>query len=101
DPGSARLPLLRSSTLPLFHCEAYAHMTTWDMSLDPLLPPLPVEQSLEQGLNLAEAVRVALEALVANKLRSFLTTLGIIIGVSAVIVMVALGQGAARATQEA
>jgi ABC-type antimicrobial peptide transport system permease subunit len=34
-------------------------------------------------------------------MRSFLTTLGIIIGVSAVIVMVSLGQGAAKATKEA
>lgn len=52
------------------------------------------------GMGIAEAVRVALEGLVANKLRSFLTMLGIIIGVSAVIVMVSLGQGVAKATQE-
>jgi putative ABC transport system permease protein len=37
-------------------------------------------------------VKIALQALVANKMRSLLTMLGIIIGVSAVIIMVSLGQ---------
>jgi len=46
-----------------------------------------------------EAFRVAWLGLAANKFRSFLTMLGVIIGVAAVIVMVALGEGAARATQ--
>jgi putative ABC transport system permease protein len=41
-----------------------------------------------------ETLRVALEALNANRLRAFLTMLGIVIGVSAVIAMVALGRGA-------
>jgi putative ABC transport system permease protein len=41
-----------------------------------------------------EIIVVALEAIRANALRSFLTTLGIVIGVSAVIAMVALGEGA-------
>jgi putative ABC transport system permease protein len=39
-------------------------------------------------------VRVALEALGRNKMRSILTMLGIIIGVGAVIAMVSIGQGA-------
>ncbi len=43
---------------------------------------------------LGETIGVALEALRANKLRSFLTMLGIVIGVAAVITMVALGHGA-------
>jgi putative ABC transport system permease protein len=38
--------------------------------------------------------RLALRALLRNKMRSFLTMLGIIIGVSAVIAMVAIGEGA-------
>src|SRR5437879_10169819 len=38
--------------------------------------------------------RIALRALGRNKLRSFLTMLGIIIGVGAVIAMVAIGEGA-------
>jgi putative ABC transport system permease protein len=39
-------------------------------------------------------LRVAVASLVSNKLRSFLTMLGIIIGVAAVIALVAIGQGA-------
>ena len=41
-----------------------------------------------------ETFRVALRALLRNKMRSFLTVLGIIIGVGAVIAMVAIGEGA-------
>jgi putative ABC transport system permease protein len=44
-------------------------------------------------MNYREAVRSALRGLRANKLRAALTTLGIVIGVSAVIVLVALGHG--------
>ena len=47
-----------------------------------------------------EIVWVALGAIRANLLRSFLTTLGIIIGVSAVIAMVALGEGAQRNVED-
>ena len=43
---------------------------------------------------IGETVTVALDALRANKLRSLLTMLGIVIGVAAVIAMVALGRGA-------
>jgi putative ABC transport system permease protein len=49
---------------------------------------------------LGETVRVALDALRANKLRSLLTMLGIIIGVGAVITMVALGTGAQKAIED-
>jgi putative ABC transport system permease protein len=45
-------------------------------------------------MQLGETLRVALDALRANKLRSMLTMLGIVIGVAAVIAMVALGRGA-------
>ncbi|HXJ23200.1 MAG TPA: ABC transporter permease [Polyangia bacterium] len=45
-------------------------------------------------MNPLETFRVALRALLRNKLRSFLTVLGIIIGVGAVIAMVAIGEGA-------
>ena len=45
------------------------------------------------AVNLVEALRIALRALRAQRLRSVLTTTGIIIGVSAVIVLVALGNG--------
>jgi len=47
-----------------------------------------------------EIFRVALAAVRSNKLRSFLTALGIIIGIAAVIAMVALGEGAQRMVQE-
>jgi putative ABC transport system permease protein len=45
-------------------------------------------------MRLAEALRVALDALRANRLRSALTMLGVVIGVSAVVVLVAIGSGA-------
>jgi len=44
--------------------------------------------------------RIAFNGLSANKMRAFLTMLGVIIGVSAVIVMLALGEGAADATRK-
>ncbi len=44
--------------------------------------------------NLTQALRIALRALRINKLRSFLTMLGIIIGIAAVIAMMAVGSGA-------
>jgi len=45
-------------------------------------------------LNFIALLRIALRALAVNKLRSALTMLGIIIGVGAVIVMIAVGSGA-------
>jgi putative ABC transport system permease protein len=45
-------------------------------------------------VGLLEALRVALEALRANPLRSVLTTLGVVIGVAAVITLVSVGQAA-------
>src|SRR3974390_1672350 len=45
-------------------------------------------------------IRIALRALRVNKMRAALTMLGIIIGVSAVITMVAVGSGAAARIQE-
>ena len=47
-----------------------------------------------------ETIKVAFSALRANKLRAILTMLGIIIGVGAVITVVAMGEGAQRAVQE-
>jgi putative ABC transport system permease protein len=45
-----------------------------------------------------ENVRIALHGLAANKMRAALTMLGIIIGVAAVIAMIALGEGARQKT---
>ena len=50
-------------------------------------------------MNLLMIIRVAFRALVRNKLRAALTMLGIIIGVSAVIAMVSIGQGAQASVQ--
>ncbi|MEK7240527.1 MAG: ABC transporter permease [Gemmatimonadota bacterium] len=47
-----------------------------------------------------ETIMVALGALRANKLRSLLTMLGIVIGVAAVIAVVALGRGAQKAVND-
>jgi putative ABC transport system permease protein len=52
-------------------------------------------------MNPFATIRVAVRALLRNKLRSFLTTLGIIIGVAAVIAMVAIGEGAKARVEEA
>jgi putative ABC transport system permease protein len=48
----------------------------------------------------SETVGVALDALRANKLRSLLTMLGVIIGVAAVIAMLALGRGAQQSVNQ-
>src|ERR1044072_4871047 len=50
-------------------------------------------------MTLLMIVRVAFRALVRNKMRAALTMLGIIIGVSAVIAMVSIGQGASASVQ--
>jgi putative ABC transport system permease protein len=47
-----------------------------------------------------EAFRVAVGALVANRLRSALTMLGVVIGVAAVVVLVALGAGAKHEVEQ-
>jgi len=50
-------------------------------------------------MNLLTALRSAWRALAANTLRSILTMLGIIIGVAAVITMIAVGRGATERVQ--
>jgi len=51
-------------------------------------------------MQIGETLRVAFDAVIANKLRSLLTMLGVIIGIAAVITMVALGEGAQRSVQD-
>jgi putative ABC transport system permease protein len=51
-------------------------------------------------MTLAASIRIALRALRVNKLRSMLTMLGIIIGVAAVITMIAVGSGAQARVEE-
>ncbi len=45
-------------------------------------------------------MRFAWQGVTANKMRSALTTLGVLIGVAAVIILVAVGTGSSRAVQE-
>jgi len=51
-------------------------------------------------MNFISLIRIAFKALLRNKLRTFLTMLGIIIGVASVIAMVAIGQGSKQSIQE-
>ena len=51
-------------------------------------------------MKLSEAAHIAWEAILKNKVRSFLTMLGIIIGVAAVIIMVAISAGTEATIQE-
>ena len=50
-------------------------------------------------MNFANLFKIAVKALSNNKLRGFLTMLGIIIGVASVITMLAIGQGSKRSIQ--
>lgn len=51
-------------------------------------------------MNYPNLARIALKALRRNKLRTFLTMLGIIIGVASVITMLAIGQGSKQNIQK-
>ncbi|MDD2438166.1 MAG: ABC transporter permease [Massilibacteroides sp.] len=51
-------------------------------------------------MNGTNLIKIALRALANNKLRGFLTMLGIIIGVASVITMLAIGQGSKKSIQE-
>ncbi|HDJ22764.1 MAG TPA: FtsX-like permease family protein [Candidatus Aminicenantes bacterium] len=51
-------------------------------------------------MNIIKTIQIAFRALNRNKMRSFLTALGIIIGVGAVIAMVSIGQGAKKAVEQ-
>lgn len=47
-------------------------------------------------MDVIEIIRVSRESLISNKVRSFLTMLGVIIGVAAVILLVSIGEGARK-----
>ena len=73
----------------------------------PIFPEIPaptprVKPTLgnRQTLDLKESFRMATKTLIANKLRSSLTMLGIVIGNASVISMVGIGQGAQRLAAE-
>jgi putative ABC transport system permease protein len=78
-------------------------MTAHVTSFAPLPAPAPQAASsemlppLEAGagsFSFTEVLRVSLDSLLANKTRSFLTMLGVIIGVASVVALMALGNGA-------
>jgi putative ABC transport system permease protein len=70
-----------------------ATMATIAKGIAPLLPPLDAGASI----NWIETARMAFDSLLANKGRSVLTLLGVIIGVASVVAMVAIGNGATDA----
>src|SRR6202035_3303272 len=51
------------------------------------------------GMNILDMVRISWQGMSANKLRSALTVLGVLIGVSAVIILLAVGTGSSQAVQ--
>lgn len=51
-------------------------------------------------MNVAESVRFALTGVLANKMRSILTTLGILIGIASVIILLAVGAGTSNAIKD-
>ncbi len=51
-------------------------------------------------MNFKNLIKIALNALQRNKMRAFLTMLGIIIGVASVIAMLAIGQGSKKSIQD-
>ena len=51
-------------------------------------------------MNVREMLRFAWQGVTANKPRSALTTLGILIGVAAVIILVAVGTGSSKSVQD-
>jgi len=61
------------------------------------LAAVVVARTEDNPMNFKESFLTALAALFANKLRALLTMLGIIIGVAAVITMIAIGEGAQKA----
>jgi putative ABC transport system permease protein len=89
-------PLSAKPTVPLANGHSAA-------TAPPVLPRPGVKRRGKRskrrgGASLLQSAGSALEALNTNKLRSLLTTLGIIIGVGAVIVMISISQGASAST---
>ncbi|MDD3223166.1 MAG: ABC transporter permease [Clostridium sp.] len=51
-------------------------------------------------MNAIQLFKMSLKSVVSNKLRSFLTMLGIIIGISSVIILISIGQGTTKSVQD-
>jgi putative ABC transport system permease protein len=67
---------------------------------EPVQFELELEELQQGGINLLETLGIAMQSLTANKLRTLLTALGIIIGVAAVIALMALGNGTSSSITE-
>ena len=70
-----------------------------------VIEPKPVQVAIEErppaaGVQLSASLAIALKAIRTNAVRSFLTMLGIIIGIGAAIVAVSISQGAGQQLQE-
>jgi putative ABC transport system permease protein len=50
-------------------------------------------------MKMYQLIKMAIKSIVTNKIRSFLTMLGIIIGIASVIILVAMGQGSTQSVQ--
>jgi putative ABC transport system permease protein len=78
-------------------------MTTIDLQPQPttLAPSTAVLEPLDNEgssvVSLWEVIRISFDSLLANKMRSLLTMLGVIIGVGSVVALLALGNGASAA----
>ncbi|HEU5097618.1 MAG TPA: ABC transporter permease [Roseiflexaceae bacterium] len=59
----------------------------------PALDPAMIAELQAGGISLAETLEIAMGSLTANKLRTLLTALGVIIGVAAVVALMAIGRG--------
>src|SRR5262245_33478239 len=57
----------------------------------------PLDEQIQGGVSLVEVARLAIGSLLANKVRSLLTMLGVIIGVASVVALLAIGNGASAA----
>ena len=67
------------------------HKRRSDTAANELDPQIAALQA--GGISLMETLEIALKSLTANKLRTLLTALGIIIGVAAVVALMAIGNG--------
>jgi putative ABC transport system permease protein len=70
------------------------------MNPTPKIDPPPISRSpRKRRLSLSEVLIMSIETLWSNKLRTLLTMLGVIIGISSVITITSVGQGIQRSTE--
>src|SRR5436190_24107052 len=73
------------------------------LTLETHTPPLPSSAEVvfaplggSGSVSWSEIARTSFDSLLANRVRSFLTMLGVIIGVASVVALMALGEGASK-----